>query len=339
MTELDRRWGLKLPVTTILVSPTIRSLAQRLDPVAGEGITSREDLICLRKGVDNKLPIFFIHDGNGETIPYLNLAQKLARGHSVYGIHPKHSTQHPMLHTRITEMVEHYAALIQTIQPEGPYFLGGLCIGGFLAFETGRLLHQRGAQVGPIILLDAAHVNATHNSALDKRLGRLSEALQGAAPEQPLTTRLVNALSIVTRRSISALRYEVTARTKRHLMRSRIRLLRYHLDHKLNLPRFLSNIPVDTILRFAEREYHTPAVYSGELLLFRATKGRAVMNGLIDDTPYIELFKETMLGWTGKATSLTTYDINAGHSSMLQELEVGAIAESLQKHIDAACAT
>jgi amino acid adenylation domain-containing protein len=337
MTELERRWGLKLPVTTILGSPTIRQLAQWFDPTGLKGGTSEASSICLRKGADGKLPIFFIHDGNGETIPYFNLAQKLANGHSVYGIHPKHSRQHPMLHTRMTDMVEHYAAQIQAIQPEGPYFLGGLCIGGFLAFETGRLLRQRGAQVGPIILLDAAHVGAIHNSVLDKRLSRLSEALQGATREQPLSTRLVSALGIVARRSVSVIRYEISARTKRHLMRSRIRLLRYYLDHKLALPRFLSDIPVDAILRFAEREYHTPDVYPGELLLFRATKGRTVLDGLIDDTPYMELFKEPMLGWTGKATSLTTYDINAGHSSMLQEPEVGVIAAALQPHISAAC--
>ncbi len=48
-----------------------------------------------------------------------------------------------------------YLALIRSIQPHGPYYLGGFSIGGVLAFEVAQRLRQAGEEIGLIILLDS----------------------------------------------------------------------------------------------------------------------------------------------------------------------------------------
>ena len=58
------------------------------------------------------------------------------------------------LYTRIEDMATHYIQEIQTIQPNGPYFLGGYSFGGVVAFEMARQLQEQGQQVGILVMLD-----------------------------------------------------------------------------------------------------------------------------------------------------------------------------------------
>ena len=52
-------------------------------------------------------------------------------------------------------MAAHYIEEIRTLQPEGPYFIGGHCIGGLIAFEMAQQLHRQGERVGLLALFDS----------------------------------------------------------------------------------------------------------------------------------------------------------------------------------------
>ena len=43
---------------------------------------------------------------------------------------------------------------ILTMQPEGPYTIGGLCLGGILAYEIAFQLQAAGREVSLLVLLD-----------------------------------------------------------------------------------------------------------------------------------------------------------------------------------------
>jgi thioesterase domain-containing protein len=47
---------------------------------------------------------------------------------------------------------------IRTVQPEGPYYLGGSCFGGMVAFEMAQQLRQQGQTVALLALLDLATI-------------------------------------------------------------------------------------------------------------------------------------------------------------------------------------
>ncbi|MFP8833726.1 amino acid adenylation domain-containing protein [Hydrogenophaga sp. XSHU_21] len=48
-----------------------------------------------------------------------------------------------------------YLELIRSVQPQGPYFLGGFSIGGVLAYEVAQRLQQQGESLGLLILFDS----------------------------------------------------------------------------------------------------------------------------------------------------------------------------------------
>ncbi|HEY8923492.1 MAG TPA: AMP-binding protein, partial [Polyangia bacterium] len=336
MSAIDEELGHALPVSTLLTDPTVERIAALIER-AGVDEPPVSSLVCLRRGDDTRPPIFFVHDGDGETMPYRNLALRLDSRHTIYGIHPKSTRLHPILHTRLQEMVDYYIAQIRAVQPSGPYLVGGLCIGGFLAFEIGRTMAKQGHLVGPIALIDVAHVTTPPRSVAARRLGSLGQALQ-AIPSASVFERGRAVVRTAARRARNMIEYETSSRFQRNKTQWKLKLLRHCLDHDLPIPRFLGDISVDSALRFAEREYVVPPPYQGEVLLFRATSHDHSLDGVVNDTPYIQIFQDPMLGWSDKATELETFDVPAGHSSMLREPHVQQIALTLQRHIDRALA-
>ena len=90
-------------------------------------------LIPIRPGGD-KLPVFMVHDGNGETLLYRTLALQLAPGHAVYGLQPEMRPDGSFVNTRITDMAAAHIEKMRSVQPHGPYLLAGLCAGGVISF-------------------------------------------------------------------------------------------------------------------------------------------------------------------------------------------------------------
>ena len=45
-----------------------------------------------------------------------------------------------MAHTRIAEMAAYHIDKMRSVQPRGPYLVGGMCAGGVIAFEIARQL-------------------------------------------------------------------------------------------------------------------------------------------------------------------------------------------------------
>ena len=64
----------------------------------------------------------------------------------------------PLAQTRISEMAAHHIDKIRSIQPHGPYLLGGMCAGGVIAYEIARQLQCQGEKVAMVALLDAADI-------------------------------------------------------------------------------------------------------------------------------------------------------------------------------------
>jgi amino acid adenylation domain-containing protein len=112
--RLEQAFNLKLPLGLLFEARTPKAVAQA---VAGRSVREEVDvnvpsLVCLKKGTGNRPPIFFVHDGFGESVPYRNLTQLFDDGHAVYGILPKSKPHYPMLHSRVSEMVDYYIDLI-----------------------------------------------------------------------------------------------------------------------------------------------------------------------------------------------------------------------------------
>jgi thioesterase domain-containing protein len=52
-------------------------------------------------------------------------------------------------------MAAHYLRETKTVQPKGPYLIGGHCFGGKVAFEMAFQLRAQGEQVAMLAVIDA----------------------------------------------------------------------------------------------------------------------------------------------------------------------------------------
>jgi thioesterase domain-containing protein len=239
-----------------------------------------------------------------------------------------------MVHTRIADMARYHIEKIHSVQPRGPYLLGGMCAGGVISFEIARQLQRRGETVAMVALLDSADIAARPKSFYfaGQRLRSFAAVFQPQERAR-LDQMVLAALQQSLRKIGNLTAYVVGERARRLRDEIRMRLFRFHGDRGLKLPRSLEQIPARTVYEFAERDFRPDGRFDGELTLFRATRGTGA------DEPAGERYDDPALGWDQRATrGVRVYEVPGGHSSMLQEPHVRVLADQVQSTIDCALA-
>jgi amino acid adenylation domain-containing protein len=148
---IDKRLGRKLPLTTVFQGATVEHLASVLRQQAKPGPQS--SLVAIQPD-GSKRPLFLVHPAGGHVFPYIHLAQYLDPDQPCYGLQSRGLEQGQDPHTRIEDMATYYIKALQTVQPAGPYLLGGWSMGGVVAFEMAQQLHAQGQRVALLALLD-----------------------------------------------------------------------------------------------------------------------------------------------------------------------------------------
>ncbi|MFZ2651070.1 MAG: amino acid adenylation domain-containing protein [Burkholderiaceae bacterium] len=328
MARIGERFTKKLPLTAALAAPTIGQLAALLDePCASDS------LVLIRPG-GSGAPIFFVHDGNGETLLYRNLALALHAEHAVYGLQPRSAQGHPMLHTRIPEMAAYQVSKIRSVQPHGPYLLGGLCAGGVIAFEIARQLQTQGETVAMLALIDAAAAQASAPSArLAARRLKSFASVYNNDGSMPIPRFLLAAAGRAGLKAKNFLAFQAQDFFRSTRDAKKFRLLRESLDKGAAPPKEAEGLTSQQIYFYARRDYEVPRPLHGDVLLFRATSG----GGMTADAPLIDMHADATFGWQRRVSGrVHVFDIPGGHSSMLQEPNVKVLAAQLQSCIDAA---
>ena len=137
-------------------------------------------LIELRHGGPRNL--FLVHDGEGDTLLYLNFARRMPDDLAVFAIEPRRLARVPLAHASIEDMAAFYIEEVRKKQPSGPYLLGGLCAGGVIAYEMASQLVRAGESVELVALLETATPKAPmkRGRIREQRLNRLKEAIANA---------------------------------------------------------------------------------------------------------------------------------------------------------------
>jgi thioesterase domain-containing protein/acyl carrier protein len=232
MNRMEQAFGKRLPVATLFQAPTVEQLAGLLRQ---EGWTPPwSSLVVIQAGGSNP-PFFCVHDVGGGVLGFRDLARRLGPEQPVYGLQAQGlDGKHPC-HRRVEDMAAHYIREIQSVQTEGPYYLGGLSFGGAVAFEMAQQLHAQGQEVGLVALFDTFPTNYKPNSSL-----------------------IIKFLLLPIR-----LKYFYLFRKMKNARRN----LRRRIS-KAFLPRELKN--VRKACREAAKSY-VPTVYPGRVVLFRAS--------------------------------------------------------------------
>jgi thioesterase domain-containing protein/acyl carrier protein len=327
--RMEKHFGRRLPVSLLMETPTVRSIVQSI-----EGERSSDSLVAIRSGSEAR-PLFLIHDGDGETLLYRGVAMALHEGLPVYGLRPSSKDGHPMLHTRIPEMVAHYVQRMREVQPHGPYFLGGLCAGGVLAFEAARQLEGAGEEVAFLALMDVADVAAPYRPGLvwSRRLASFTSSLPA---EGSLVGRWRIGLTTAFGKLVGLLSYLRRSRADSVDVSRRIAALRERLDAGAPLDESFKSLTVRDIYMDARNQYEPPAepLNARHVVLYRARQGR----GDWADEPVINMHIDPLLGWGQRVRegNLTVVDVDGGHGSMLQDPHVRTLVTVMQEHLDRA---
>ena len=348
--EVSQHAQVQIPTAALFQTQSLQELAQVVDRASerpslvapggsdrfarGRRASNWDSLVPL-KADGSKEPVFLVHDADGETVLYLNLARHLDADRPVYGLRPYSKASAPILHTRIPEMAAYYVEKMRAIQPQGPYCVGGLCAGGVLAFEIACQLQARGEEVALVALLDAPEPQAPdiEGRITRQRLSRFSQ-LCSQATQMGGAGKWFYLAGAALQKIAKTLTYEIGKKISQLQNEVGVALYRQCLDRGLPTPGFLQNIPVRTIYEFAAREY-TPAAYRGDVVLFRATETVIVGDASIDDTPYIEKKSDPLFGWGPRVKGeIEVCDVPGGHSSCLQEPYARVLATKIESYIE-----
>jgi FkbH-like protein len=319
--EIARCFGMKLRLTTILEAPTVRELANYIEP---QGVARACSLVELKRGGSRNL--FLVHDGDGETLLYLNLARRMSEEYSVYGIEPLRVPGVPLAHASIEAMAAFYVEEVRKLQPRGPYLLGGMCAGGVIAYEMASQLVRANDRVELVALLDAAKPQAQMRTGriAKQRLGRLAQVFADARSRQKLPVmRAYLIVSTALRKLFNTISWEVVSRGRQLSTRVRFRLLREVLARHLSWPSFIAELSVREIYNSSEASYVPKPLFGAGVLLARALAGEG------GDVPYREVYADETFGWGSIVKDLAVADVEGGHASMLQEKFVESLASVL----------
>jgi thioesterase domain-containing protein len=114
---------------------------------------SRVSLIPIQTS-GSKLPFFYMHVHWIGGIYYgFTLAHALSSDQPLYIIDP-YKLDVLQVPPTIEGIAAAYIKSIRTVQPEGPYLLGGFCAGGLIAYEVAQQLRAEGQDVKQLVLID-----------------------------------------------------------------------------------------------------------------------------------------------------------------------------------------
>jgi amino acid adenylation domain-containing protein len=190
--RISEEFGIDLPLATITQVPTLAALAGRIDARLCAPADDYRSLQLLADGPDDAPPTVLIHGGAGNVLIFAELAARLAPASRVYGFQWS-GWDGGRGERTITEMAAAYVEELRRREPDGPYRLGGHCIGGLIAIEVGRLLVESGAEViGPLLVSDAPNLAAATYRPEDPhadpetegRFDRMADAMLDLVPHE-----------------------------------------------------------------------------------------------------------------------------------------------------------
>jgi hypothetical protein len=144
-TRIEQEFARHLPVGTLFEAPTIEKLAA----ILRQESWLPTSLIEVQAGNPSVPPIFFVQARVG----YRALAAELGADQPFY-IVPYDDLFVSETERDLVTLAEELAQRIRERHPHGPYYLGGWCLAGHVAFAVARELCRHGEEVALLVIID-----------------------------------------------------------------------------------------------------------------------------------------------------------------------------------------
>ncbi|WP_339925754.1 amino acid adenylation domain-containing protein [uncultured Cyclobacterium sp.] len=168
MVQLEKVYGIRLPLSVLFKYPTIQKLSQAIK----SGVLGNSEWKCLVaiKKSGTKPPLYIVHGGGLNIMPFYAVAREMDREQPVFGIQAKglDGVEQP-LHT-VEAIASQYLEEVLQQNPQGPYFLAGYSLGGIIAYEMAIQLVKMGKVVEKLVLFDTYAFQSDRDKSFKKRL-------------------------------------------------------------------------------------------------------------------------------------------------------------------------
>jgi amino acid adenylation domain-containing protein len=157
LAEIQRARGRRVPLAWLFESTTVVALAARL---TAEVVATKEPPVVALQAEATGRPLAFVHGDVRGGGWYCRRLAPLAAPDSPFLILPTIGADGELFPWTIEAMAKIHVAELRKVQPNGPYRLGGFCIGGLIAFEIARQLRAAGESVDKLVIVDSSAINA-----------------------------------------------------------------------------------------------------------------------------------------------------------------------------------
>jgi acyl transferase domain-containing protein len=312
--QIDKEFGRLLPLSTLFEAPTVRKLAVLLSPVETETSPKSQSLVQLREG-GTAPPLFLIHAEGGNVLGYRNIVKHLPNEQPLFALQAQGLTDGLEPRSTVEELATAYLREIRSVQPEGPYYLGGWCLGGMVAYEMAQQLSEAGEEPALLVMIQTRHIEYCEYPAGTSALRRVSWAVQDRAKYQ---------LDCLWNAESKTMYLQGSVHRAYTILRERIdRFVRRTRGRAENATSIASRIEVVSTAHNAAYWNYRPQPYGGPVLAFYASEQPA---GFAEDVT---------LGWKGLITGeFENHEIRGFHQQMLWNKQAQAIADILTRKLN-----
>ncbi len=302
VSEVEKAFGRKIDLSTLLTAPTIEQLALHLGTKEAAEYSS---LVPIRP-TGSKSPLFCVHGGGGHVLRFRAMAARLDPDQPFYGLRSP-NVDGAVQKVTVEELAAGYIRDIRSVQSHGPYNLSGASFGGLVAYEMATQLVAQGDQVGVVALFDtgnpAYYRDLSFSQSMRFRASYLLERFQSYGK------RLLQGESWELARDLGRSFYTRASRVAWNIFQ------RLYSVRKRPMPGPLR----DNVMMFTSvAQAYTPKPYAGRVTLFRAA-GRTAEYG-----------NDAALGWEevvrGEIEIIT---VPGDHMTILEEPHVWNLVEQL----------
>ncbi|OQW95902.1 MAG: hypothetical protein BWK79_00785 [Beggiatoa sp. IS2] len=311
--EINKIPKVKILTHTLLEKFTIAALAEFIQAVSTDQATPHS-LVKIQTGHASKIPLFLVHPIGGHVYLYRDLAHCLGTEQPVYALQAQGVAGEAEPLTQIEVMATHYINALQTIQPEGPYLLGGHSFGGLVAFEMAQQLRAQGQTITLLFMLDT--VGPTTIPEETKTVAVVESMnfhdVQFIAHILGLDTAVQLPISLEDFEQLS-----LKEQLYYFFVQSKIAKQVSHKEFMAQIAYFLDVIKANS----QAIDNYIPKIYPGKLLFFRALERDA----------FLPINPEQ--SWIHLVHDIIIHDVPGNHTSINFSPNVEIIASVLKKYL------
>jgi acyl-CoA synthetase (AMP-forming)/AMP-acid ligase II/thioesterase domain-containing protein/acyl carrier protein len=307
LSEIEDTFSLRMPINTFFECRTIRALGGYIDNAVNK-IENLKFLMPIKLS-GSKTPLICLHTGDGQAVTYHNIGRFLDDDRPVYGFKfrmNKGDWIHPLSFDALGQV---YADEIETLCPEGPYYVLGGCYGGILALKVAITLKERGKEVAAVIMLDSPVTGLAKKEGRKKNsnvyINKLRDTLVQLRLKEPakLPALLTKKLRSFVSLTIETVRYRL-----------------YKLAVRNRLDWLVDLAGMEAALKYALHTYWQEK-YEGKVYYFKATLGSNANN-------------EREEYWGSYITELIVTPVETVHNDMQNEENSKYISGELAGMLD-----